>query len=595
VTAHHKHPEARQPGGFPRWFSLLTEPFCRRENDVNTIGVGIDTARYGHRVTFLDEARQPAAPPLTIQETQQGYGCLADTLCRLQNKFPEATLRIRIDAAGHYAANLEAFLRKLPLQLQISLGQPKQNKDYQQVHFPKRKSDDTDSQAVARFAVVEAPPPTAGCSPEILALREVTSWLQSQGIDCTRAINQLHNLLARVFPELATIVKTLAGTGILHLLGKYPTPNDIARARIESLQRIPHIKPELAERLQQAARSSVASFRGEVAAQLVRHHVQQLKLRLKAKRQLERLLEATFAKIPSSACRQVATIPGIGTATAAALVAKIVDIDRFTTPNQLVGYFGCFPEEHSSGVDKAGRPLLSKTTRISPKGNDLVRHYLWMAAKCASLHNPAIRALYQRQRAAGKRGDVALGHCMRKLLHLVYAVWKTNRPFDPRHYAWEAGSSAVSATPQKVAESPKAERAAETEVISATITTVAAERLVDNSHRHKRPSPSIDYRYLRQQISIGEVLRLLNYPQPLTDAGTQVRGPCPLHHDRRHRSTFSVNLEKGIFQCFARECRAHGNVLELWAQAKGLTIHQAAFDLAEKLHLKLQWNREENP
>ncbi len=31
-----------------------------------------------------------------------------------------------------------------------------------------------------------------------------------------------------------------------------------------------------------------------------------------------------------------------------------------------------------------------------------------------------------------------MGHCMRKLLHLVFAVWKTNRPFDSeKHYAWE--------------------------------------------------------------------------------------------------------------------------------------------------------------
>ena len=79
---------------------------------MNTIGVGIDTARYGHRVTFLDEARQPAAPSLTVQETQQGYRCLADTLRQLQSKFPQATLHVRIDAAGHYAANLESFLRK---------------------------------------------------------------------------------------------------------------------------------------------------------------------------------------------------------------------------------------------------------------------------------------------------------------------------------------------------------------------------------------------------------------------------------------------------------------------------------------------------
>jgi serine/threonine protein kinase len=51
------------------------------------------------------------------------------------------------------------------------------------------------------------------------------------------------------------------------------------------------------------------------------------------------------------------TIPGIGTATAAALVAKAVDIDRFATPAQFVGYFGAFPEEDSSGVDKQGQPL----------------------------------------------------------------------------------------------------------------------------------------------------------------------------------------------------------------------------------------------
>ena len=76
------------------------------------------------------------------------------------------------------------------------------------------------------------------------------------------------------------------------------------------------------------------------------------------------------------------------------------------------------------------------------------RHHLWNAARSALRHNPAIRALYSRLRAKGKRGDVALGHCMRKLLHLVFAVWKTNRPFHPEHFAWEQkpADTTVSAT-----------------------------------------------------------------------------------------------------------------------------------------------------
>jgi hypothetical protein len=32
---------------------------------------------------------------------------------------------------------------------------------------------------------------------------------------------------------------------------------------------------------------------------------------------------------------------------------------------------------------------------------------------------------------------------MRKLLHLVYAVWKTNRPFDGHHFPWETPHDAA--------------------------------------------------------------------------------------------------------------------------------------------------------
>ncbi len=86
---------------------------------------------------------------------------------------------------------------------------------------------------------------------------------------------------------------------------------------------------------------------------------------------------------------------------------------------------------------------------MSRKGNDLVRHYLWNAARSAIVHNPAIGALYRRLRAKGKRGDTALGQCMRKMLHLVYAVWKTNRPFEDNLYPTDTDNDA--ATPPAAA------------------------------------------------------------------------------------------------------------------------------------------------
>ncbi len=69
---------------------------------------------------------------------------------------------------------------------------------------------------------------------------------------------------------------------------------------------------------------------------------------------------------------------------------------------------------------------------MSKRGNDLVRRYLWMAALSAVRCNPAVRALYARVVAKHPQHKaIAIGHAMRKLLHLVFAVWKSDKPFDP--------------------------------------------------------------------------------------------------------------------------------------------------------------------
>src|SRR5271165_6861296 len=177
---------------------------------LDCIGVGIDTARYGHRVSFLRPDRQPAAKPLTVLENQAGYQTLHERLQRLHRQHPQAHFHVRIDAAGQYAANLEHFLRTLTLPLTLSVGEPKRNKDYQKAHFPKRTTDDTESQAMARFAVVEQPPATPPPVPAMNLLREIASRLQAQVKQTTQAIHRLHNLLARVFPELAVLVADLA-------------------------------------------------------------------------------------------------------------------------------------------------------------------------------------------------------------------------------------------------------------------------------------------------------------------------------------------------------------------------------------------------
>lgn len=402
---------------------------------VAPIGVGIDTARYGHRVTFLRADLQPAAGPLTITESRDGYNRLQQALERLNRRQPGTVFHIRLDEAGQYAANLEAFLRSLPLEKSISVGDPVRNKNYRVAHFPKRKSDDVESYSVARFAVLEQPTVAGDVPAELRALRDVAGRLESQTREVTRHINQLHNLLARVFPELATIVRDIGARFVLELLKKYPTPARMARARLSSLEAIPHMRKHVARRIHEAASTSIACVTGETAETLVESLVEQVCFSQKQRRRFGKLLEQTYGQLPES--NHLETIGGIGIATAAVLTAKIISIDRFERPEQLVGYFGIFPEERSSGVTADGKPHRRRSSCMSKKGNALVRYYLYNAAMAAVRCNPAARALYRRLRAKGTSGNAALGHVMRKLLHLVFAVWNSGKPFDPNHHPWE--------------------------------------------------------------------------------------------------------------------------------------------------------------
>ena len=174
---------------------------CRRETPiprydrtaepVRHLGVGIDTARYGHHVTFLREDKELAAPPLPITESRSGYQKLQARLEQLHQRHPTAHIHLRIDAAGQYAANLETFLRSLDhLPMTVSVGEPKRNKDYHRAHSPKRKNDASESLAMARYAVVERPDASFGKPAEFAVLRRVASRVQAQTKQTTRLTNQ---------------------------------------------------------------------------------------------------------------------------------------------------------------------------------------------------------------------------------------------------------------------------------------------------------------------------------------------------------------------------------------------------------------------
>jgi transposase len=553
------------------------------------IGVGIDTSRYGHYAAFLSADLRTAAPDLDVIESAAGYTKLRQRLADLVDRHGRVHFHVRLDAAGLYADNLLAWLAALDLAgaaLTVTCGDPQRNKNYRVAVYGHRKSDPVEAQACARYALTERPKPGAIVPAELLPLRQVAGRLQAVVRQRTRLVNQLHQLLARTFPELALLVRDISTGWVLELLTRYPTARHLARARTENLHAIPYLPHDRVADLLAAARDSIGSLQGDVAEDLVRDQVRQVRDTQARQKRLEALLVSAYHDLPEP--NPLATITGIGDVTAAVLTAFILDIGRFDTPGKLVNYFGTLPVEASSGVDRDGTPRGPKRYKMSPRGNDLVRRYLWMAALSAARHNPACRPLYARVRAKHPdRPSIAIGHVMRKLLHLAFAVWKTGRPFDPNHYPWAGTTESIDPDGSVGGEAQAAGHTPD-EPAGSVVTATCADTVADPTPG-VNGSPSgvwLDFAHLKRQLPVARVLDHLGLTARLRGTGPQRRCACPIHRSDGRGRTFSVNLEANVYQCFDARCGSQGDVIDLWAALHHRDPRAAALDLVHVFGLE---------
>jgi transposase len=112
--------------------------------------------------------------------------------------------------------------------------------------------------------------------------------------------------------------------------------------------------------------------------------------------------------------------PGIGPQSSARLIVSLPELGRLSG-RAIAKLVGVAPLNRDSGTRRG--------PRVTWGGRADVRRTLYMATVVASQHNPVIRAFYQRLRAAGKPAMVALIASMRKLLTILNAMIKQQRPW----------------------------------------------------------------------------------------------------------------------------------------------------------------------
>lgn len=142
----------------------------------------------------------------------------------------------------------------------------------------------------------------------------------------------------------------------------------------------------------------------------------------------------------ASKVNKLCTIPGCAITTVTAIVAETNGFKEFNSAKQLTSYAGYDIVHNESGTS-----VLSKT-RISKKGNRYMRYHMYMPALTASKYIPEFNALKERIKDRTKIPMKAQVAIQRKLLILMYTLWKNDSEYEKDHHPQKIARTEAQAT-----------------------------------------------------------------------------------------------------------------------------------------------------
>ena len=117
------------------------------------------------------------------------------------------------------------------------------------------------------------------------------------------------------------------------------------------------------------------------------------------------------------------TIKGIGLKTIAIVLGETQGFALIKNQRQLTSYCGYDVVQRESGSSIKGR------TKISKKGNSQIRAAMHFPSLVATRFNPKMKEIYSRTVEKTKVKKIGLVAIQRRLLVLMYALWKKDQPF----------------------------------------------------------------------------------------------------------------------------------------------------------------------
>lgn len=387
-----------------------------------TLIVGVDIAK----VKNFGYYRCPdgtEVKPFEFFNNGCGFNKFWDCISRAKRMKGLDEVVVGVESTGVYAEPLLHYLRKRGVRIvQVNPMHTKKLKELQG-NSPS-KTDYKDSKVIAD--IIELGHALTVVIPEgpSAELRRLTLSRERAIERRTGILNQLHDLVFIVFPELLDVMKGIKNKSSRYLLKCYPVPQDVMREDINKVVQLVkkisrgRIGMERIKALYGAAKESVGIKEGQGSIVFeIMECISVIEASDTFIAAIEMKMSNYLREIPYS--RFILSLKGIGNVTASGLIGEVGDFGKFKTISELMKHAGLDLFEISSGKHKGRK-------RISKRGRSLLRKLLFFASINMVRTGGVMYEYYQRHLHRGTPKIKALIAVSRKLLGIIFALVRNN-------------------------------------------------------------------------------------------------------------------------------------------------------------------------
>lgn len=391
--------------------------------------LGIDIGKRHHEAGLINDKGDPVGKTLRFSNSKKGSEKLLGFINQY-NLTPDNTL-LGIEATGHYWLSIFSYLHKLGFK--TTVFNPLQSDALRHFYIRKTKTDTSDAYLIAQVIRIDSPDETPFIEEDLLRLRNLER-LRYSFVDQTSDLKRkIISLLDQVFPEYEQVFSDIFGKTSTEILLNSPLPEDLLNIDTEKLASILNhfSKGRLGEsraneKAQLLKENATNTFGISIGTDVFKLQIQLLLEQISLIESHLKQIETVMIEISNRQEHFLTTITGIGDVTACVILGEIGSIERFERPEQLVAFAGLDASVHQSG------DFTSSRTRLSKRGSPYLRRAIWQAAFVASYRDPALSLHYQRLRKRGKAHGTAVGAVARKLTHIIFAILRDKKPYEPR-------------------------------------------------------------------------------------------------------------------------------------------------------------------